>query len=259
MISVSLQVADRRIFQLVLRNRAILSRPMTGASQTQPLIELEHIDKTYSDGQVQALRNICLHIHDGEFVSIMGPSGCGKSTLLNMIGALDRPTQGSVSIAGNRIEKNTNLDALRSSTIGFVFQSFYLLPNLTALENVQLPMFESDIDRPARPAAAQELLQLVGLSDRLHHRPNQLSIGQRQRVAIARALANTPKVLLADEPTGSLDSKSGSEIMELFQRLNAERGTTLIVVTHDEKVALCGSRIIRMLDGSILTDDSLNK
>ncbi|MEM8732781.1 MAG: ABC transporter ATP-binding protein [Planctomycetota bacterium] len=230
---------------------------MTGASQSQPLVELEHLHKTYSDGQVHALRDVSLRIREGEFVSVMGPSGCGKSTLLNMVGALDRPTEGSVAIAGKTIQASTNLDALRSSTIGFVFQSFYLLPNLTALENVQLPMFEGNTARVERPELAKELLELVGLADRLQHRPSQLSIGQRQRVAIARALANSPKLLLADEPTGSLDSQSGSEIMELFQQLNEQRGTTLVVVTHDEKVALCGSRRIRMLDGTILEDEML--
>ncbi len=227
---------------------------MTETSQAVCRIELQQVSKTYSDGNVKALQAISLGIQDGEFVSIMGPSGCGKSTLLNMLGALDRPTEGQVLYQGQPLTSRSNLDALRAREIGFVFQSFYLLPNLTAVENVQLPMFESELPLADRQPRAEELLALVGLSDRLHHLPNQLSIGQRQRVAIARALSNEPGVVLADEPTGSLDSNSGQEIMDLLARLNTEHQTTLVIVTHDEGVARSGRRLVRMLDGKILED-----
>lgn len=216
-----------------------------------PLVVLANVSKTYEDGRVHALDAINLEIASGEFVSVMGPSGCGKSTLLNMIGALDRPTQGDVLFAGTSLANAGNLDQLRAQQIGFVFQSFYLLPNLTAEENVQLPMFEGTLPRRQWIQEARRLLELVGLEHRLHHLPSQLSIGQRQRVAIARALANKPQLILADEPTGSLDSHSGQEVMDLLTTLNQEHTTTLVVVTHDEHVAACGQRTIRMLDGRI--------
>lgn len=219
-----------------------------------PLISLQAVSKTYADGDVQALTKVTLDICDGEFVSIMGPSGCGKSTLLNMLGALDRPTSGDVLFEGQSLMSRTNLDQLRARRIGFVFQSFYLLPNLTAVENVQLPMFEGLIPQSQREAEAERLLELVGLKHRTDHLPNQLSIGQRQRVAIARALANGPSLILADEPTGSLDSQSGREVMALLWELNQTEKTTLVVVTHDELVAQCGQRLIRMLDGRVLED-----
>jgi ABC-type lipoprotein export system ATPase subunit len=226
----------------------------TESTQNAPIVELKQVCKTYLDGNVQALRNVDLCIRDQEFVAIMGPSGCGKSTLLNMLGALDRPTSGSIEFQGKTLNNKTNLDSLRSKQIGFVFQSFYLLPNLTAVENVQLPMFESELALPERVLRARELLKLVGLEDRIDHLPNQLSIGQRQRVAIARALANKPRIVLADEPTGSLDSHNGQEVMELFQSLNEQQETAIVVVTHDENVALHGKRLVRMLDGQILED-----
>lgn len=226
------------------------------SSSPTVVIELEDVRRHY-DGDVRALDGVSLRVTSGEFLSIMGPSGCGKSTLLNMLGALDQPTEGYVHLEGERIGSGTNLDRLRSERIGFVFQSFYLLPNLTALENVQLPMFESSLPVHKRPAKAAELLALVGLENRVSHLPKQLSIGQRQRVAIARALANDPVILLADEPTGSLDSRSGREVMELFQQLHRERNTTLVIVTHDEQVAQYGSRLIRMLDGVIQEDVQL--
>lgn len=226
----------------------------TESNPNAPIVELKQVCKTYRDGNVQALRSVDLSIRDCEFVSIMGPSGCGKSTLLNMLGALDRPTTGSIKFNGEALNSKTNLDSLRSKQIGFVFQSFYLLPNLSALENVQLPMFEGELALPERVQRAGELLGLVGLESRMDHLPNQLSIGQRQRVAIARALANSPRIVLADEPTGSLDSQNGQEVMELFQSLNQQQETALVVVTHDENVALHGKRLVRMLDGEVLED-----
>jgi len=221
------------------------------------LIELRDVSKTYLDGNVQALRSVSLDICEGEFVSIMGPSGCGKSTLLNMIGALDRPTSGEVIFDGCSLSTMKDLDQLRAKRIGFVFQSYYLLPNLTALENVQLPMFEGDVPVANRVREAERLLAMVGLEDRLKHLPNQLSIGQRQRVAIARALANGPSLILADEPTGSLDSQSGRDIMEILAKLNKDFHTTLIVVTHDEGVAARGRRTVRMLDGRVSEDSGV--
>lgn len=218
------------------------------------LVELREVAKTYVDGAVKALDGVSLAIPAGEFVSIMGPSGCGKSTLLHMIGALDVPTAGQVLFRGVPLDAVRDLDRLRAREIGFVFQTFYLLPNLTALENVQLPMFGDGRPEAARCERAETLLALVGLADRAGHLPGQLSIGQRQRVAIARALANEPAIVLADEPTGSLDSRSGGEVMDLLERLHTERGTTLVVVTHDAAVAARARRLVRMLDGRIVGD-----
>jgi putative ABC transport system ATP-binding protein len=224
-------------------------------SSPAPLLSVRNVCKTYLDGDVHALRNICMQIQPGEFVSIMGPSGCGKSTLLHLLGALDRPTGGEILFEGESLGNIKNLDALRAQRIGFVFQSFYLLPNLTALENVQLPMFEGKLPIAKRTHAAERLLTMVGLADRLQHLPNQLSIGQRQRVAIARALANEPSIVLADEPTGSLDSHSGREVMELLSEMHTRQAATLVVVTHDPQVAAYGQRLIRLLDGEILSDE----
>ena len=215
------------------------------------IVSLNNVSKHYRDGNVQALDSVSLEIFPGEFLSIMGKSGSGKSTMLHMIGALDRPTSGEVCFKGDFIDANTNLDRIRSREIGFVFQSFYLLPNLTALENVQVPMFEGDLDSGSRSGEAARLLGLVGLGDRLNHRPNDLSNGQRQRVAIARSLANRPSILLADEPTGALDSQSGNEVMELLGSLNREHGTTLVVVTHDQSVADRADRTLVLVDGTI--------
>ena len=219
-----------------------------------PVIALNEVTKTYEDGRVQALDGVSLEVAAGEFLSIMGPSGCGKSTLLNMLGALDRPSSGEVLFEGTALSQQKNLDQLRSQKVGFVFQSFYLLPNLNAVENVQLPMFESQLPVAKRVERASELLDLVGLEHRRTHLPSQLSIGQRQRVAIARALANEPSVILADEPTGSLDSQSGKEVMDLLAELNTSQNTTLVIVTHDEQVARRGKRLVRMLDGRIVED-----
>tara|TARA_R110002049_G_scaffold4601_6_gene32875 strand:- start:70404 stop:71096 length:693 start_codon:yes stop_codon:yes gene_type:complete len=216
-----------------------------------PLVSLRSVCKHYRDGDVQALDNVSMDIQPGDFVSVMGPSGCGKSTLLNMVGALDRPTSGEVYIDGQRLSDVDNLDRVRSREIGFVFQSFYLLPNLTAEENIQIPMFESDRTRAERTDVAKRLLDRVGLEHRAKHLPGQLSIGQRQRVAIARAIANDPKLILADEPTGALDSQSGREVMDLLCSLNDSHETTLVVVTHDPSVADRANRLIQMRDGRI--------
>ena len=225
---------------------------MSDASQfTDPLIVVRNACKVYRDGYVRALDGISLTIESGEFLSIMGPSGCGKSTLLNIIGALDLPTEGEVLFRGRPLSEMANLDQLRAYEIGFVFQSFYLLPNLTAEENIQLPMFEGKLKPSQRVARARELLARVGLADRVGHLPEQLSNGQKQRVAIARALANDPAVVLADEPTGALDSRTGAEVMQLLVELNVKHRTTIVVVTHDQNVADRSRRIVCMMDGRI--------
>ncbi|QDT12386.1 ABC transporter ATP-binding protein [Stieleria marina] len=217
-----------------------------------PIVSLVGVTKHYAEGNVKALDNVSLDIARGDFLSIMGPSGSGKSTMLNMIGALDRPTTGDVLFSGQRIQSNTNLDQLRSQQIGFVFQSFYLLPNLTALENVQIPMFETSRDSQQRIMHAKRLLEQVGLANRVNHLPKQLSNGQRQRVAIARALANSPAMVLADEPTGALDSQSGIDIMKVLSELNSQHGTTLIVVTHDQNIADQAKQTIYIKDGQVV-------
>jgi len=223
----------------------------TNGATGDPVVSVVDVTKLYTEGNVKALDQISLDIHQGDFLSIMGPSGSGKSTLLNMIGALDRPTTGDVLFSGQRIESSTNLDRLRSQQIGFVFQSFYLLPNLTAIENVQIPMFETDRDRAKRTQDAMVLLEQVGLTERANHLPQQLSNGQRQRVAIARALANQPRMVLADEPTGALDSQSGADVMALLSQLNSVHGTTLVVVTHDQNVADQARQTVHIKDGRI--------
>jgi putative ABC transport system ATP-binding protein len=181
----------------------------------------------------------------------MGPSGSGKSTLLHLLGALDEPTSGDVIFEGKSLRQRTDLDRFRASTLGFVFQSFYLLPTLTALENVQIPMFESSLGPRERVKKAADLLALVGMTHRQRHLPAKLSVGERQRVAIARALANDPKLLLADEPTGNLDTTSGGIVLDLFDRLHRERGLTLVVITHDGQVAARAERTIMLRDGQI--------
>lgn len=225
------------------------------------VIELRDIQRKYKVGQVQviALKKIDLSIEEGEFVSIMGPSGSGKSTLLNVIGCLDRPTAGTYQLSGKRVEKlrDGKLADIRNDFIGFVFQRFHLLPTLNALENVQLPLIYRGMLGKKRKRLAKQALEMVGLGDRIHHAPSQLSGGEQQRVAIARAISMSPSVILADEPTGSLDSKASVNIMSVFQELNEKHGITIVQVTHDEKMAQYGKRIVRILDGEIERIDVL--
>jgi ABC-type lipoprotein export system ATPase subunit len=215
------------------------------------MLRVVDVSRTYDEGTVQALTNISFVIHRGEYIAIMGPSGSGKSTLLNLLGALDRPTSGDIVYEGQSLYQLQDLDRFRSSTLGFVFQSFYLLPTLTALENVQIPMFESPLNARQRIEKAAELLEFVGMKHRGGHLPRKLSVGERQRVAVARALANDPKLLLADEPTGNLDSASGKIVLDLFDRLHRDRGLTLVVITHDSQVAARAQRSIWIRDGQI--------
>ncbi len=214
-------------------------------------LRTERLCKTYPDGQVNALVDVSLSIRRGEYVAIMGSSGSGKSTLLNLLGALDQPTSGNVFFDAQPLSAIPDLDGFRSRKLGFVFQSFFLLPTLTALENVQIPMFEGPLVARQRAAKASELLKLVGMSHRLHHRPGQLSVGERQRIAVARALANDPVLLLADEPTGNLDSRTAAEVLDLFAHLHRDKGMTIVLVTHGQEVAERAERIIRMRDGRI--------
>lgn len=222
------------------------------------LVETRELTKIYGDGdQVRALDGVDMSIRQGEMVAVMGPSGSGKSTLLNMLGGLDRPSGGRVSIDGQDLTQVRNLDVFRAQTVGFVFQLHNLLPTLTALENVEVPMQGQPMRRRARHERSRELLALVGLADRMNHLPSQLSGGQRQRVAIARALANQPSLILADEPTGNLDTTAGEEIMNLLADLNVSQGTTVIVVTHDQRVARATDRILTMRDGRIVDDHAV--
>ena len=205
------------------------------------------------DEVVHALRGVSLTVHEREHVAIVGPSGCGKSTLLNLLGVIDRPTSGELSIAGERVDRLSDARAteFRLRRIGFVFQRFYLMQALTARENVELPLAEAGMAGTERRDRALELLDYVGLRRRERHRPAQLSGGEQQRVAIARALANRPALLLADEPTGELDARTGAEMIALFERLNAD-GTTIVVVTHDEELARAAKRVVHMRDGEIV-------
>jgi ABC-type lipoprotein export system ATPase subunit len=217
----------------------------------EPLVRLDHVTRTYSEGKVTALDDVSLQILVGEFVSIIGRSGSGKSTLLNMLGGLDRPTTGKIWLNGQAVDERFNLDGWRSEEVGFVFQSYYLLPNLTAEENVQLPMFGRRLKDRERVKKAQSLLELVGLEHRFDHLPSQLSAGQRQRVAIARALANAPRMLLADEPTGSLDSQSGEEVLEVIESCRKTLQMAAVIVTHDQALANRADRIVRLSDGKL--------
>jgi len=228
---------------------------------TDEIIRMEGLSKVYDTGEIQvaALKAIDLIIHKGEFIAIMGASGSGKSTLMNIIGCLDRPTDGHYYLEGVDImEKSDNeLSAVRNKQIGFVFQSFNLISRTSALKNVELPMVYGRVGVEERKVRALELLKNVGLEDRAHHLPNELSGGQKQRVAIARALANKPGIILADEPTGNLDSQSSVEIMEIFSVLNREDGNTVIIVTHERDIAEFTDRIITFKDGHIIKDEAI--
>jgi len=216
-----------------------------------PLVIVDRVSKYYPDGKVHALADVSLTVQRGEYVAIMGPSGSGKSTLLNLLGGLDHPTAGTISFDGTPLATLGDLDHFRAAKVGFVFQSFYLLPTLTAAENVQVPMFERPQPAARRRSRAAELLELVGMAGRAGHLPSQLSVGERQRVAIARSLANEPSLLLADEPTGNLDSHSAAEILDLFDRLHVQHGTTLVMITHDPTAAERAERIVHVRDGRI--------
>jgi putative ABC transport system ATP-binding protein len=224
---------------------------------TEVVVAAHDLHRDYSMGAdiVHAVRGVTLDIERGEYVAIVGPSGCGKSTLLNLLGGIDRPSAGSVSIDGARIDAMRDAEATRFRLlhIGFVFQRFYLMPALTAIENVELPMAEAKLPQTQRIQRARELLAYVGLAERRDHRPAQLSGGEQQRVAIARALANKPRLLLADEPTGELDAKTGTEMIALLGRVNRD-GTTIIVVTHDEELARAARRVVHMRDGVVVDD-----
>ena len=223
-------------------------------SATPPLISARNLTREFDGGAVAALRGATFDVCAGEFLSIMGPSGCGKSSLLNLLGALDTPTAGHILYDGQDLGAIKDLAAFRSRTIGFIFQSFHLLPTLSAIENVQVPMLESSLTRAARKERAASLLHAIGLGHRLDHLPAKLSGGERQRVAIARSLGNEPKLLLADEPTGNLDSASARGVMDLLRQIHRDRGMTVILVTHDAQVATTASRTLAMLDGLIVSD-----
>ena len=226
--------------------------------ESQPVIQLDHIHKTYTMGDVEvhALRGVSVTIREGEFVAIMGASGSGKSTTMNIIGCLDRPTRGTYILAGedvSQMSKDERAD-IRCQKIGFVFQGFNLLSRTSALENVELPMLYLGVDAAQRRQRAMEALAAVGLAGREQNHPNQLSGGQQQRVAVARSLVNNPALILADEPTGNLDSRTSIEVMEIFQRLNRERGITLVLVTHETDIAQYADRVIVFKDGKIKSD-----
>jgi ABC-type lipoprotein export system ATPase subunit len=224
--------------------------PITG----QYVFEAIGLVKKFDDGQVQALRGVDFRVAQGEFIAIIGPSGCGKSTLLQMLGALDRPSEGTLLYRGKSIPDLPNPSRYRALEIGFIFQAFHLLPTFTALENVQIPMFEDGLPSAGRKDRATVLLKSVGLGHRLDHFPSKLSGGERQRVAIARSWANSPSVLLADEPTGNLDSENARLVLDLIIRLHREQKMTLVLVTHDMTIARRAGRTIQMMDGRIVSD-----
>ena len=222
------------------------------------ILNLQNIYKDYQQEKlvVPVLKDVSLAVEEGEYVAIMGPSGSGKTTLMNIIGCLDKPTSGEYELAGENVKrlKDRELSDLRLRSIGFVFQSFHLMPRESATENVALPLSYAGVRKKERKRRAIQALERVGLGDRVNFKPTQLSGGQKQRVAIARAMVNNPKILLADEPTGALDSKSGEQIMELFSSLNDE-GVTIVMITHDPKIAANAKRIVRIIDGEIFEND----
>jgi len=229
------------------------------ASTSQPIeaqivLRTEKLSKLYPDGRVWALREVDLRIQRSQYVAVMGPSGSGKSTLLNLLGTLDVPTSGEIYFEDQPYSRLRDFDAFRARKLGFVFQSFHLLPTLTATENVQIPMFETVRSPGTRVRKAAELLDLVGMAQRAGHRPTQLSVGERQRVAIARALANDPDILLADEPTGNLDSQNARQVLDLFDTLHRDREMTILMVTHAEETAARAQRVIHLRDGRITSD-----
>ena len=223
-----------------------------------PILELKDICKDYQQGKepVRVLKNINLIVEKGDYLAIMGPSGSGKTTLMNIIGCLDVPTSGSYTLEGRDLKdlSDDDLAEVRNRHIGFVFQSFHLLPKMDALDNVALPLLYADVPLKERRARAEEALKAVGLGERIHFLPNQLSGGQCQRVAIARAIAGNPQLLLADEPTGALDTKAGNQIMEIFRRLSDE-GMTIIMITHEPSIAACADKTYRILDGELRTQE----
>src|SRR5208337_2707650 len=218
---------------------------------TEPILQVRDLRKSYDEGRIEALRGVDLAIHAGEFLAISGPSGSGKSTLLQLLGGLDTPTSGEVRFRNVRLGSVIGLDANRSKKVGFIFQAFHLMPTLRVLDNVQVPMLALNPKPPKRAERALTLLREMGLEHRLRQYPNELSAGERQRVAIARALANEPEILLADEPTGNLDSANSARIMEILTGIQKQRGMTLIVVTHENEIAHAAARQIRLRDGRI--------
>jgi putative ABC transport system ATP-binding protein len=238
---------------------------LQGVVKMKTVVRLENVVKTYfmGENQVHALQGVSFNIEQGEFISIMGPSGSGKSTCMNMIGCLDRPTSGIVEINGKLTAKMTEkeLAALRSHTVGFIFQQYHLIPSMNVLENVMLPLKYQKVEKSERIERAKIALEAVGLTDRIKHRPHELSGGQKQRVAIARAMVTNPKILLADEPTGALDSETGNQVMELFRKINEESKTTVIIVTHDPRIGAATKRCIKILDGRLCggEEDSTGK
>jgi putative ABC transport system ATP-binding protein len=223
------------------------------------LIEVRDVQRSFDEGRVQALRGVDFKIHDGEFLAIVGPSGSGKSSLLQILGALDEPSEGEVFFHGKSVAEIHDISKFRAENIGFVFQSFHLIPTLTAIENVQIPMFEMPWSPAERARRATELLKSVGLSERMHHLPRKMSGGERQRVAVARSLANEPKLLLADEPTGNLDSINANEIIELLLRIN-KFGTTVILVTHNREIVnRLKRRVITLENGMVISDQAIGK